>query len=512
MALQTKKLTASGSKGHHYFVLNVNEENINNVDNTSSLSFNFILSNYGGKWDWYYWGQQISYSININGKVYSGYIPNYDGVSTVTITNGTLPIEHNSDGSKSINISFSVTDNTGQTYTCGNASASDSMELTTIPRESDVSGGSGNIGSKAIINITRASDDFTHTLEYEFGNLTGTIATEVATSYEWTIPTEFYKEIPNSNTGTGTITCKTYNGDSLIGTKTTSFTATVTNSNPEIGTFSYKDTNPKTTSITKDNQRIIRENSNLLFTIGTATAKNSATISKYEITFNGITKSRTSDGDLDFGTINLSSNETAILKVTDSRGNTDTKEITIIIDDWVLPTALITLNRKNNFYSETYIKVDGTYSNLNGKNSMTIQYQYKEVSATEYSKLVTISDNVQEIVDLDNNFKWNIKVIITDKIGTTIYNLFLDRGMPITFFDRLLSSVGINCFPKLQQSLEVAGEFLLNNKSVLDLMYPIGSIYMTIDSSADPSINFGGEWEQIIDSSITIGYAWKRIK
>ena len=460
MALTTKSITGNGAKGHHYFVLRVDENSTNISNNTSSLSFSFVISNYGGAWDWYYWGQQISYSININGKVYSGYIPNYDGVSTITLNSGSLTVEHNSDGKKDINISFSVVDNTGQAYTCGNASASGTMTLTTIPRASSITGGSGDIGGTTTININRASSSFKHKLYYAFGGITWEGITgdnQVETSYTWTIPTKLYQQIPSANSGTGTIYCETYNGDTYIGTSTCQFTAKVTNSNPIAGSLSYKDNNSVTVAITGNNQRIIRDNSILLFTIGSATAKNSASISNYEITFNGVTKSRTSSGILEFGTINLSNDATATLKVTDSRGNTDTKEINVIIDDWKLPTALIDLNRKNNYYSETYFKVDATYSSLNNKNKITIQYRAKQLDVENYLIVGELQDSVQEMIELDNQHKWSIEVILTDLIGKTTYNLLLDRGMPIIFFDRVKSSVGVNCFPSKNNNLEVNG-------------------------------------------------------
>lgn len=448
-------ISANGSKGHHKFTLNVTENSTSISGNTSSISWSFVLSSLGGGYDWEYSATvPVSYSITINGTTYTGNIMNYDGSSTVTIRSGSMTVPHNSDGSKSISYSFSVS-SLDVYYLTGSASASGSMALTTIPRASKVSEFSGNIGETVTINISRASGSFTHDLTYQFGNNMGSIKSGVGTSCTWKIPTSFYSQIPNSNSGTGTITCETYSGGTLIGTSTTSFTAKVINSNPIVGTLSYKDTNSFTTNITGDNKRIIRENSTLVFTVGSATALNRATISKYEVTFNGVTKSSTSAGDFDFGIVNLSSNATAILKVTDSRGNTSTKEITVIIDDWLLPTGAITLNRKNNYYSETYLKVDGTYSSLNGKNSMAIQYQYKKVTEKSFSPLYDLADNTQTILDLDNNYQWNVIVVVGDRIGETTYNLFVDRGMPIAFFDRLKSSMGINCFPQDTESLEV---------------------------------------------------------
>ncbi len=475
MALQTKTITGSTNNSNWTWKMEVIENSTNISSNTSSITINSYLGRASSS---SYFGGTATVGINCNGDARSSsktfpYPTNVSGGGWVLAQSETFTVQHNEDGSKTINVSSSMSTSD---FTPSSSSASGSITLTTIPRASSVSGGSGNIGSSTTISIARASSSFTHTLEYTFGSLSGTIATGVGTSYDWTIPTTFYAQIPNANSGTGTITCKTYNGSTLIGTKTCSFTANVTNSSPIIGTFSYKDSNSVTTAITENNQRIIRNNSNLLFTIGSATAKNSATISKYEVTFNNVTKSRTSAGDLDFGTINLSSNATATLKVIDSRGNTATTQITVIIDDWVLPSGLISLNRKNNFYSETYLKVDGTYSSLNGKNSMSIQYQYKKVSDSSYSSLATLSDNVEETIDLDNNYQWNILVIISDNIGTTTYNLFLDRGMPIAFFDRKRTSVSINCFPTKDKSFEVEGNVNINGKLTTN-DYPI--LYFT---------------------------------
>ena len=195
----------------------------------------------------------------------------------------------------------------------------------------------------------------------------------------------------------------------------------------------------------------------MLFTIGKATAKNSATIKKYEITFNERTLERASEGNLDFGTINLSSNANATLKVTDSRGNTATKEVEVIIDNWELPTALITVNRKNNYYSETEFKVDARYSSLNGKNIIGIDYQCKKVNDKNFSVSGRLQDNVQKTVELDNEYQWYIEIFITDLIGQTKYIMNIDRGMPIAFFDRLKSSLGINCFPAHHKNFEVNG-------------------------------------------------------
>lgn len=129
--MANKTITANGSKGHHRFSLTVNEASTSG--NSSFLDFTFQISPIQNGYDWYDWGSSIRYNITINENIYTGTIPAYNGTSTVTLKNiSNIEVPHNSDGTKTINISFSVTDNTGVNYTCGNASASDTMELTVL--------------------------------------------------------------------------------------------------------------------------------------------------------------------------------------------------------------------------------------------------------------------------------------------------------------------------------------------------------------------------------------------
>ena len=471
MALVTKTLTANGSKGHHKFTLTVNENSTDISSNTSSLSFSFVLSSIYTSWDWYGWNQSIVYSININGKVYSGYIPNYDGVSAVTLNSGSLTIEHNSDGKKDINISFSVSDTTGQSYTSGNASSSGTMTLTTIPRASRLDSFSANdIEGNFSANYTSFHSGFTNKLRLSIPNVLviQTIDNYVSgSSFKLTQDTinYLYGYMNNTNSVKIGAVIETWNGNTKIGESSEiAITCYIYNANPVLGTTSYKDSNSTTIAITGNNQRIIRNNSNLVFTFGTAASQKGASISKYQVIMAGVTKERKSAGNIDFGKVNLSNNTTAILKVIDSRGNTAQKEITVIIDNWELPSALIDIQRKNNFYSETYIKADASFSSLNSKNAITITCQYKKVSDSSYTSL-SLEDNVQSAFYLDNNYQWNIVIIVQDKIGATTYSMMLDRGMPIIYFDRLKASVGINCFPTKEKSIEVDGDANANNMS-----------------------------------------------
>ena len=137
-----------------------------------------------------------------------------------------------------------------------------------------------NIGTNTTISITRDNKAYTHTITYKFGNATGTIATKTtSTSVVWS-PTAstLYAQIPNAVSGYGTITCQTYNGNTLIGTTTAGFYAYAVKSAciPTV-TATIVDTNATTIALTGSNTKLIAYISKPKVTL-TTTPKNSATI------------------------------------------------------------------------------------------------------------------------------------------------------------------------------------------------------------------------------------------
>lgn len=245
---------------------------------------------------------------------------------------------------------------------------------------------------------------------------------------------------------------------------------------PSITSGSYQDTNNATINVTGNNQKIIRNQSIVSFTASGLTTKNSATISSCKVRINGTNYNLTVSGTTATGgniTIDSSMSLTATFILTDSRGLTATKDITITMLDWVLPTAIISLQRHNNYYSETDLKVDADYSYLSGNNTINIKARYKKESASSYSSYTTLQDNITSTFTLDNNYSWNIQVVVTDKFGTTTYNLILPIGMPIIYFDRLNTSTGFNCFPTRQNTTEFGGDSISTNS--MNIFYDIDS-------------------------------------
>ena len=119
------------------------------------------------------------------------------------------------------------------------------------------------------------------------------------------------------------------------------------------------------------------------------------------------------------------------------------------------------MKRINNYENETYLKVQASYSSIDSKNTITIQYQFKKTTESSYSTLANLSNNTQITLQKDKASAWDFRIVIKDKFGTTTYNTILAKGQFIFFVDTKKLSVGVNCFPKNNESLEINGSPVL---------------------------------------------------
>lgn len=90
-----------------------------------------------------------------------------------------------------------------------------------------VSASSLQMGKSITINTNRKSSGYTHKLTYKIGTKTDTIGTGITDSKAWIPPKSLAAFTQNNKSATCTITCQTYNGTLLIGSKTVDITLTV---------------------------------------------------------------------------------------------------------------------------------------------------------------------------------------------------------------------------------------------------------------------------------------------
>ena len=432
----------------------------------------------------------VVYQSNSRIKLYTGTV----------VASGELAIGHDTNGSKS----FSAYAECAIYTSAVNCKGSGSWSLPDIGRASQPSlntwptnSPNFNIGDTIVVHMNRKSTVFTHTVVMKLGSYSYTIGTGVTDNISLDtdrIASSLYAQMPNSNSMNGEIAVTTYSGDTVIGTSSCAIIAHVVNSNPTFA-VSYEDSNTKTVAITENNQYIIRNNSTLKISVSNVQALNSATLKTLTAVVNGNAYTGTlngSTGTINVGVVNISHDIEVTVKIVDSRGNEGIREITVLVYDWTLPSAIIKLNRKSNYYSESILNVNANYASIGGKNEVTIKYRTKKVSDSSYGSYATVQNNADTNFTADNEYEWNVQVNVADKLGSTTYNLLLPRGIPIAYVDTKKNSFGVNCFPKNEKSLEI------NGKTVFDMVYPVGSVYVSVNSTS-PATLFGGTWVQIKD-------------
>ena len=300
---------------------------------------------------------------------------------TYTGTTGWYTVSGKTSGT--VPVYFQVIDTGGYAQASWNVcDTSPTYNLTVDPAESKI-GDVANftVGNAITIPITKYSSDFTDTLVISYGGTAvktvSGITNGASVSFTSSELNTIYSLMSTVNSGTFSFVLTTKSGSTTIGTSSDTATGSITGANPTFSAsnITYKDTNTTTTAVTGNNQHLVQNLSNLLVTLSSATGNKGATITKYEATINGVKKTLTSAGNIDYGVINSSSNLTLTVKVTDSRGNTTSASKTVTFLAWALPTAIISLKRKNNYEDETYLKVDASYSSVNSKNTIRIQYQ-----------------------------------------------------------------------------------------------------------------------------------------
>ena len=412
-----------------------------------------------------------SWSVTINGTTYTG--TNTVGIennSTKTLASGQVSITHNADGSKSFSYSFSQEFSiTFAGASVGTIQGSGTGTLNTIPRATQptLSATSVDMGQAVTISTPRASTAFTHDLAYSFaGGSYVSIATGVATSYQWTVPLTLANSIPNTSNGTVTIRCITKNGTTEIGTKTVLLTAKVpANIIPSISAVTVTEANTGTITTIGS---FVQTRSKVKVAI-TAAGAYSSTIKSYTSTFEGKNytgSSFTTDTVTGSGSISIKTT------VTDSRGRSVIKTSTISVLAYTAPK--ITAFQVARYTSAGVADPNGEYvwirvayavTSLNSKNTASAKFEYKKSTATTWSSLYTRTDlsldtTLKPTTTFSTNDQWDFQVTLTDAFSSatpTTYTAMLPSGAVI--LDIKADGKGIAFFKtSTKEGVDIAGE------------------------------------------------------
>src|SRR5690606_6882516 len=381
----------------------------------------------------------------------------------------TVTIKHNSDGSKSVPLQARINHNAPLS---SDWSSTWNFKLDDIPRTSNpsVNYSSRAMGSAITISTNRKSTSFTHTLTYKFGNASGTIATNVGASYAWTIPMSLANQIPNSTSGTCTITCVTYSGGTRVGSSSVTFKATVPSSvKPSFDTITHSE---YVSNVATKIGSYVKDLSRLSLAISGSQGAYSSTIKSYKITFNGKTyNSRTATTSV----ITSSGNLTITGTITDSRGRSASKSVTVNVLNYAPP--------KINSFGVSRINPDGTpndmgvganiswsgsFTSLNNKNITSVTIKSRPRGSSSWSTIHSYNAGAGGSIPAQNDIfttyselqSFEFRIEVKDQFNTTVALAVLPTGLVTMSWGK--AGVGVGKVWE-RGALDVQGDFFLNN-------------------------------------------------
>lgn len=491
-----KTIGAYGSKGHkHYFKLSLNETKTSLEYNNSTISYTFNLSEESGYYfDWNGWGSKISYTITINNTKITGTIPSYaPSTGGTNLKTGTIVVPHNEDGSKKISFSFAVSDNTGASYTCGNAQASGELELTKILRASVID----------IIPLYNVEKDLSVPIikyvssYYDVLEIYNSDETEVLATVE-NIQNKDNINLLNLLGADKLYTLMTYQDYKFIfviksysnSTKTKKIGQNSRNtigflpastSSPIFIDFDIEDSNDTTYALTQNRNIFIKGYSTLKISNLNATAQKKAVISYWIVNDNSIANT----GNNIIKIENYNTNSVTVYAQDNRKFSTPlTKTITNFVEYFKLTKGNQNIERVDNVNEETNISFEGDMwvGNFGSvSNELQVTYQYKQTKDNNWiDGTGTITPTVQNnkysfngliLGDTNNGFNignsYDIKIIVKDKLSQAEFNYQLQSGKPAIAIYQNMVALGDKFDENLESNVQLWGNVLLNGNQII---------------------------------------------
>lgn len=499
----------NGNSGTRYLTFSWKEVSQNVSTNKTTISWQLF-----GEGTSTQWFALRDVKLVIAGETVYTYGGDYDNFIKLdqgtVVTSGTYTFTHNADGSKSFSVSmeaaiyvYDVNVSGSTTFTLDTIARASQPSLVTWPESTQ---NVGDFGETFSIHMNRKSDSFTHTVRYEYGSRTGTIATGVTTGTTWAVPLTFMNDIPESTSASGRIYVDTYNGSTLVGTKYSGFTVTVP-----------ANTKPSCSIVLEDITGIddiygspVKGLSKIEVTVNTTQAYSSP-IASYSISVNGETF-KTSTGTT--GVLTKSGSVPVNVTVKDKRGRTGTASYTMNVQDYTAPAVtMLTVKRCNSDGTENpegsycQLAFDATVSSMNSKNTATYTYGYKKSSVSTWTTgtLSSLSNkysasNATYIFSADSNTSYDVKVTVTDRHNATTRTTSVSTAFTILNFHKSGTGMGIGKVGEKENTLQIGlnVEFLGNLAgNIFDAILPVGSIILRYDHTNPNTLYPGTTWTRI---------------
>lgn len=255
-------------------------------------------------------------------------------------------------------------------------------------------------GNNATLKITSYNSSYKHKVTWKLGSWTSTpqsVAAGVSTATQLIIP----DRLPNATSGTGTVILETLDSsNNSLGSNTYTFNVKIDDAlKPAIGSFTATPVYDSSVTATAQGWGLyIQGKTKATVAMGSVTAGAGATIKSYSITSSPNFGSGTSSS-LTSGFLTGTGNVVFTAKVTDSRGRTATKTVTVNVQAYAPPkisAASVIRCTSTGTAAETdgtYAKITATYSCSSIRSGSTEKNSLTATGTTHKCELNGLTNN-----------------------------------------------------------------------------------------------------------------------
>lgn len=402
---------------------------------------------------------------------------------------------------------------------------------------STVKGTDFNLGSSVTATVTEAHTSMYHdiVLEANYGGSWKQVASvdNQNKNASLTIPPATITAIENGTPNSKTVPMRLkvtskWGSNGIVqgpAEESPQFKATIVNANPTLSGITYKDnhSNPDFVNWKGGDEKILRNVSPVLATLGRATARRGAKLSHYVFNINGKSFALSANGTttqtgaiIDLGVIDSATNESIEVTVYDSRNNSTPMSVPVSMIDYIPPQVLkIEAQRLNDYEPNTTLVVSGRsyiVKDTAGDNVNTFgaKYRIKEAGTSNwpqnYTPVVvtkgTESGNWQNhsinhyMGTFDSDKSYDIEFVFQDRVGIQYtQKAVLTQGIGLMEFFEDKVELGVPLYDKNStKRYLLEGEGGTDLVTVLKAVYPVGAIYTSV-TATNPSSIFGfGTW------------------
>lgn len=397
-------------------------------------------------------------------------------------------------------------------------------------------GGVMNGTTASTVQFGTTTSDATFKATFTLDSYSGTVS-GASSTLSYTIPASWCAALPDATSGDAKVTGQILFGGVVYRTLTSTLRVSVpTSVVPSVTAMTFSDSGdsavPSSWGIFVQNQ------SGLQLKTLTCAGAYGSTIKKVRMTADSKIQTAEYPSLPEISKITQSGDVSVLITVTDSRGRTGSMTSKVNFQPYAAPKLSSVKSERCD--AEGNVDNDGMYflrttaavfSSCSGKNAVTLTVQYKRTDLKTYGNEnnITPGSNVCAANDLDPEYSYDVLYTLSDAFNTVTYSdyvstavylmHFLHGGRGVAFgqkatmkdtldcnFDAVFRKK-LSCVMDDGSTLEVRDlmEQVQNNlvsllcpngklpALLLNLMYPVGSIYMST-SSTNPTNIMGGTW------------------